>query len=59
LEALYKEKASPDDARSLSSGLMKGYEGTDQLMEHYRQRLGWGLYQYYARHYRLMTVEEE
>jgi glyoxylase-like metal-dependent hydrolase (beta-lactamase superfamily II) len=59
LEELFENKATPEDARAVARELAKGFDGVELLQEHYRQRLGWGLHQYYARHYRMLSVEEE
>ncbi len=59
LDALYETRAAPEATRDLARQLSRGYDVTEQLQEHYLQRLVWGLYNYYARHYRLISMEEE
>jgi glyoxylase-like metal-dependent hydrolase (beta-lactamase superfamily II) len=51
LQTLADRNAPPEETKSLVSDLMRGLKTTPERDTYYRQRLTWGLYQYYIRHY--------
>lgn len=59
LEELADRKASPEDAEKLAPDLLANFKIPEALESHYRNRLVWGLHQYYARHYRLVSADVE
>lgn len=52
LEALFARGGAPEETEQLISGLLHGLNFAPQLTNLYQQRLRWGLYQYYVRHFR-------
>ncbi|HMD89456.1 MAG TPA: hypothetical protein VKF38_09865 [Anaerolineaceae bacterium] len=51
LEPLAAQKAAPEETESLVPALLKGISIPSDRETQYHQRLQWGLYQYYIRHY--------
>lgn len=59
MEHLSTQKATPEDTEQLATDLLADFSVPEQLLAHFRDRLRWGLHQYYARHYRLVTTDVE
>jgi glyoxylase-like metal-dependent hydrolase (beta-lactamase superfamily II) len=51
LEPLAARKAAPEETETLIPSLLKGITIPSERETQYHQRLHWGLYQYYVRHY--------
>jgi glyoxylase-like metal-dependent hydrolase (beta-lactamase superfamily II) len=51
LDPLAERKAAPEETESLVPALLKGISIPSERETQFTQRLHWGLYQYYARHY--------
>ncbi len=58
LKALAGQKASPEATASLIPELLKGFDFPEQRQEQYTQRLKWGLFYYFSRHYRTSVLED-
>jgi cyclase len=59
LEELAEQKVLPEETERLVPELLQEFQIPEQFETHYRQRLRWGLFQYYARHYRQMNVDAD
>ena len=59
IDHLVKRNAGPEATGDLIPALLKDFEIEDENLEIYTQRLHYGLYQYYARHYRPMSSMEQ
>lgn len=57
LDKLSEKGAPPEQTFKLVDGLMPSETGNPMLVEHHRQRLRWGLSQYYTRHNRLEPAD--
>jgi hypothetical protein len=56
LIALAGQKAPPEATASLIPELLDGFNIPEQRQEQYAQRLKWGLFYYYTRHYRISAL---
>ena len=52
LESLSGQKILPEASESLIPELIAGFNASEQRLMQFKQRLKWGLYYYYTRHYR-------
>lgn len=59
LENLAARKAAPEDTSALVDQFLPGFNPPANLLDHYRQRLHWGLQQCYARRNRMIAAESE
>lgn len=59
IETLAASQASAEETEKLVNGLMKPFKAAEDKEPLYRQRLRWGLYQYYARHYQPTSATTE
>lgn len=57
LDELARQQADPEDTAALVPELMVSLEVPDLRQEQFSQRLQWGLYYYYIRHYRAVTED--
>lgn len=59
LEALAEKQVAPEDTEILIPEFISRIESSEQLEAHFQQRLRWGLYHYFGRHYRQMSTDFE
>jgi len=59
IAGLAEAKAAPEETEKLVSALLKPFKGEGEMEGLYRQRLRWGLFQYYAHHYRPTSAAAE
>lgn len=59
INELAEAKAASEETEKLVGGLLKPFKGDSELEGLYRQRLRWGLYQYYARRFRPASASAE
>ncbi len=58
LEAMAEQKVDPEQTESLIPELLSGMEILPNRQEQYVQRLRWGLFHYYSRHYRAVSLDD-
>ena len=58
LAGLAAQKSPPEATASLIRELLTGFKIPEQRYEQYAQRLKWGLFYYYTRHYRTNPTDE-
>jgi glyoxylase-like metal-dependent hydrolase (beta-lactamase superfamily II) len=58
LEELSTQKVLPEDCEIVIPELMAGFSGGEQRIQQFTQRLKWGLYYYYSRHYRANAIDD-
>jgi glyoxylase-like metal-dependent hydrolase (beta-lactamase superfamily II) len=58
LAELASQKSPPEATTSLIRELLSGFKIPEQRYEQYVQRLKWGLYYYYIRHYRSTSTDD-
>lgn len=58
LEVLSANKEPPEASETLIPDLLNRFDIPDQRLMQYNQRLKWGLFYYYTRHYRVSSTSE-
>lgn len=59
IQSLADAKAAPEETEKLVPALLKSFKAPAEMEALYRQRLRWGLYQYYARHFRPASAAQD